>query len=163
MHRNLAYALLCCGDYARGWPEHEWRLKCHHHPGYKINRTFWNGDDIQDRTILLHAEQGFGDNLQFIRFAPMVKQRVGRVLVLCQAPLLQLVARCNGVDMAFECGSYEPNCDVHAPLLSLPAIFGTTLETLPAQVPYLVTDKVLVDHWRVELAKAIGIDGGQVR
>ena len=76
--------------------------------GYKINRMFWNGDDLRDRTILLHAEQGYGDILQFIRFASMVKQRVGRVLVLCPAPLLQLVARCNGVDLAFEGGSYEP-------------------------------------------------------
>jgi Flp pilus assembly protein TadD len=161
VHRNLAYALLLCGDYARGWPEHEWRLRCHPHPGYKINRMFWNGDTLRERTILLHPEQGYGDLLQFIRFAAMVKQRVGRVLVLCPAPLLQLVARCNGVDMAFEGGSYEPSCDVHAPLLSLPAIFGTTLETLPAQVPYLDLDKVLVDHWRNALAKTVGIDGAQ--
>jgi Flp pilus assembly protein TadD len=157
VHRNLGYALLICGDYARGWPEHEWRLRCLPHPGYKINRTFWNGDALPDRTILLHTEQGLGDTLQFVRFASMVKQRVGRVLVLSPTPLLKLVARCNGVDMAFECGSYEPRCDVHAPLLSLPSIFGTTLETLPAQVPYLILDKVLVDHWGSELAKAVGI------
>jgi Flp pilus assembly protein TadD len=163
VHRNLAYALLITGDYARGWPEHEWRLRCEPYPGYKINRTFWNGDTFQDRTILLHAEQGYGDILQFIRFAPMVKQRMGRVLVLCAAPLLQLVARCNGVDMAFECGSYEPRCDVHAPLLSLPAIFGTTIETIPAQVPYLNLDKVLVDHWRTKVAEAVGLDCGQDR
>ena len=78
------------------------------------------------------------------------------VLALCQTPLLKLIARCNGVDMAFDGSSYQPNCDVHAPLMSLPAIFGTTLDTLPAQVPYLVTDKLLVDHWGAELAKAIG-------
>ena len=78
-------ALLVTGDYARGWPEHEWRLRCEPYPGHKINRTFWNGDTLQERTILLHAEQGYGDTLQFIRFAPMVKQRVGRVLVLCPA------------------------------------------------------------------------------
>jgi len=158
VHRNLAYALLICGDYARGWPEHEWRLRCHSTSGYKINRMFWNGEKLRERTILLHAEQGHGDVLQFIRYASMVKQRVGRVLVLCPAPLLKLVAWCDGVDMAFECGSYEPNCDVHAPLMSLPAIFGTTLETLPARVPYLVADKVLVDHWGAELARATTVE-----
>jgi Flp pilus assembly protein TadD len=156
VHRNLAYALLITGDYERGWPEHEWRLRCQPYPGFKINRTFWNGDMLADRTILLHAEQGYGDTLQFIRFAEFVKRRVGRVLVLCPAPLLQLVARCNGVDMAFECDTYEPRCDVHAPLLSLPSILGTTLETLPTRVPYLILDKMLVDHWRGEVAKAVG-------
>ena len=127
------------------------------HPGYRINRPLWNGEDIHDRTILLHTEQGFGDNLQFIRFAALVKKRAGFVLALCQTPLLKLIARCNGVDMAVEGSSYQPNCDVHAPFLSLPAIFGTTLDTLPAQVPYLVTDKVLVDHWGAELAKATAV------
>ena len=154
-HLNLAYALLSSGDFERGWREYEWRLKTDDHPGYRINRPFWNGEDIRDRTILLHTEQGFGDNLQLIRFAALVKKRAGHVFVLCQTPLLKLFARCNGVDMAVEGSSYQPNCDVHAPLLSLPAILGTTLDTLPAQVPYLVTDKLLVDHWGAELAKAM--------
>ena len=157
-HRSLAYALLCRGDHERGWPEHEWRLKCHPHPGYRINRTFWNGDDLKGRTILLHAEQGFGDTLQFIRFAPLVKRRGGQVLVLCQTALLGLVARVAGVDLAFDGSSYEPDCHVHAPLLSLPAVLGTTLATLPARIPYLATDATLVEHWRSELARAIRID-----
>ncbi|SRR5579883_3069503 len=156
VHRNLAYALLCCGDFERGWPEHEWRLKCRPHPGARINRTFWNGDDFRGRTILLHAEQGYGDTLQFIRFAPMVKRRGGRVLVLCQTQVLRLIARCPGVDLAFEGSSYVPDCDIHAPLMSLPAIFGTTLATLPASVPYLAVDPVLVEHWRTVLAEALG-------
>ena len=74
---NLAYALLCAGDYERGWREFEWRLKTDNPPGYKINRAFWNGEDIHDRTILIHTEQGFGDNLQFIRFATTA-QKTGR-------------------------------------------------------------------------------------
>ena len=70
VHRNLAYALLSIGDYERGWVEYEWRLRCQPHPGFQINRTFWSGDILADRTILLHAEQGYGDNLQFLRYAP---------------------------------------------------------------------------------------------
>ncbi len=158
MHRNLAYALLCCGDYSRGWPEHEWRLKCKPRSGHRVRRTFWNGDAFPERTILLHAEQGFGDTLQFIRYAPLVKRRGGRVFVLCPAPLLRLVARCPGVDLAFDASSFVPDCHLHAPLLSLAAIFGTTLETVPAQVPYLAADPLLVDHWRSQLAAAVGID-----
>jgi hypothetical protein len=159
-HVNLGYALLCAGDYERGWREYEWRLKTDKHGGYRINRPRWNGEDIKNQTILLHTEQGLGDNLQLLRFAPMVKKKAGLVLALCQAPLLKLVARCNGIDMACDGKSFEPSFDVHASLLSLPAIFGTTLETLPAQVPYLVTDKLLVDHWGAELARATAADNG---
>ena len=164
-HLNYACALLCRGDYARGWPEHEWRFKCQPFSGRRINRTFWNGDALNGRTILLHWEQGFGDTLQFIRYAALVKQRGGQVLVLCQTPLLRLVARCSGVDLAFDGSSYEPDCHVHAPLMSLPSIFGTTLDTVLAHVPYLVNDAVLVEHWRSELTRAAGIsrdDGGAV-
>ena len=162
MHRNLAYALLTCGDYQRGWREYEWRLKCDPHPGYRIDQVLWNGDNLGGRTILLHAEQGFGDTLQFIRFAPLVKRRVGHVLVACQTALLQLVARCDGVDLAFDgSSSYRPKCHVQAPLLSLPAILGTTLDTLPTQVPYLATDPILVEHWRSELFKVIETDSGE--
>jgi Flp pilus assembly protein TadD len=157
-HRNLAYALLGCGDYERGWPEHEWRLKCKPHSGHRINRTFWNGDHFHARTILLHAEQGFGDTLQFIRYTSMVKGRGGQVLVLCPSSLLRLVARCEGVDLAFDGSSYVPDCHLHAPMLSLPAIFGTTLATVPAHVPYLAADALLVEHWRTKLARAVGID-----
>ena len=155
VHRNLAYALLCRGDYARGWPEHEWRLKCNGAEGHRINRTFWNGDDFRGQSLLLHSEQGFGDALQFIRYASLVKRRGGQVMLLCPGRLLRLLARCEGVDLAFDASSYVPDCQSHVPMLSLPAIFNTTIETVPARVPYLMTDPVLVEHWRNELARAI--------
>lgn len=158
VHRNLAYALLCSGDYERGWPEHEWRLKCRPSEGHRINRTFWNGDDFRGQTILVHAEQGFGDSLQFIRYAAMVKRKGGQVMLLCPGRLLRLLARCEGVDLAFDASSYVPDCHIHVPMLSLPAIFNTTMETVPARVPYLTTDALLVEHWREELARAIGFE-----
>jgi Tfp pilus assembly protein PilF len=158
LHLNLAYALLCLGDYERGWPEHEWRLKWRDYPGFRVNRPYWNGDDFQGRTILLHAEQGMGDTLQFIRFAPLVKARGGLVLVCCHSRLLRLVARCHGVDLAFDTSTRTPECDLHASLMSLPAILGTTVATLPNRVPYLAIDPVLVEHWRVELARLIGME-----
>ena len=157
VRRNLAYTLLCCGDYARGWPEHEWRLKCEPYEGHRINRTFWNGDAFRGHALLLHAEGGYGDTLQFVRYAALVKRRGGQVMLLCPSPLLRLLARCEGVDMAFDATSYIPNCHAHVPMLSLPAIFGTTIESVPAQVPYLVTDAALVAHSRRELARALAV------
>ncbi len=161
VHRSLAYVLLGAGDYTRGWPEHEWRLSCRPLRGVQINRTFWNGDDFRNQTILLHYEQGYGDTLQFIRFAPLVKRRGGRVAMLCQPDLLRLVARCPGIDLVFEGTSYEPECHIHAPVMSLPAIFGTTLATLPAEVPYLFADRALVEYWRSELGRALTLEAAR--
>jgi hypothetical protein len=158
-HLNLAYELLCRGEYARGWVEYEWRLKLRPHLGLRVNRTFWNGGNLQGRTILLHFEQGYGDTLQFIRYTELVKrQSGGRVVLVCQTPMLKLLARCRGVDLTCDGSSYEPPCHVHAPIGSLPAIFGTTLENVPARVPYLIPDAVLADHWRHELARQVGTD-----
>jgi Tfp pilus assembly protein PilF len=158
LHRDYAHALLACGEFERGWVEHEWRLNCPPRRGCLINRTFWNGDHFRDRTILIHFEQGFGDTLQFIRFLPIVKRRGGNVSLLCQAPLLRLCARCEGVDLVCDGASYEPECHIHAPLMSLPAILGTTLATLPAQVPYLAADLVLVEHWRDRIEQVLEAD-----
>ena len=160
VHRNLAYALLQRGDYQRGWAELEWRWKCKPHPGCRINRTFWNGDQFRDQTILLHFEQGYGDTLQFIRYAPMVKRRGGRVVLLCQPALTRLIDQCDGIDEVL-CGTgKEPDCHVQAPLMSLPAIFGTTLDTIPSRVPYLKANPAQVDYWRAILSRAIGTDAG---
>ncbi|MHB1559249.1 MAG: tetratricopeptide repeat protein, partial [Isosphaeraceae bacterium] len=148
IHRNLGYCLLALGDFARGWREHEWRLRCTPHPGVRVNRPLWEGDDLRGRSILLHYEQGFGDTLQFVRYARLVKERGGRVVVLCQPPLVRLISRCEGVDLAFDGLGVEPECQVHAPLLSLPHLLGTTPETIPARVPYLSAAPAQVAHWR---------------
>ena len=152
VHRNRAYARLFLGDFERGWPEHEWRLKCRRHVGFRVDRPEWRGESLPDKIIVLHYEQGYGDTLQFIRYASLVKQRVGTVFVLCQQRLLRIVARCSGVDLAFDGTSITPHCDVHASLMSLPALLGTTLSTVPARVPYLPNDPVVLDRWRSVLA-----------
>ena len=109
LRRNLAYALLCRGDYERGWQEHEWRMKCHDYPGLRVNRPFWNGENFLGKTILLHHEQGFGDTLQMIRYAPLVRARGRDVLVWCPRKLLRLVARCEGVAIAFDGSVFSPD------------------------------------------------------
>jgi Flp pilus assembly protein TadD len=158
VHRNRAYGWLYVGDFERGWPEHEWRLRCRRHVGCQIDRPRWRGEELDGRAILLHAEQGFGDTLQFIRYAALVKERGGLVLVAAQTPLLRIVARCAGVDLAFDGTSLVPDCHVHAPLMSLAAIFGTTQSSVPNRVPYLPTEPIVVERWRHALGTAIGDD-----
>jgi tetratricopeptide (TPR) repeat protein len=161
-HYNLAIALLLAGQWAEGWTEFEWRWKCGvlEHPA--VGQPLWTGDSLAGRTILLHCEQGFGDTLQYIRYAQLVKQQGGRVIVSCPLPLTRLLARCAAVDRVLAPGERLANADydVHAPLLSLPRIFGTTLETVPARVPYLSPDPDLAEQWKHELGENSGLKIG---
>lgn len=152
VHLSRALAWLEAGDFERGWPEYEWRLK---NPEYAIpdlRRPRWDGGPLGGRSILLYADHGLGDAIQFIRYAPMVKARGGRVVVLCRAPLARLLATCAGVDLFVFEGSPIPPCDAFAPLMSLPGIFGTVAATIPADVPYLFADPARVDVWAGALA-----------
>jgi Flp pilus assembly protein TadD len=158
IHRNRAYGWLYMGDFERGWIEHEWRLKCRRHVGYPTDLPQWNGEHLGGRPILLHAEQGLGDTLQFIRYASVVRQLGGLVFVICNSGLLRIIARCPGVDMALDGSSVVPKCDVQASLMSMPAILRTTQQTVPNRVPYLPTEPILVERWRQKLAAALGVD-----
>ena len=120
----------------------------------------WDGSDLQGKTILLRAEQGLGDTLHFIRYAALVKQRGGTVVVACQKPLLRLLQTCPGIDRLVVRGTELPPFDVQAPLLSLPGIFQTALTSIPARVPYVFADAGLVEHWRQRLATLPGFKVG---
>jgi Flp pilus assembly protein TadD len=159
-HRNRALLWLLMGDFERGWPEYEWRWHCPGMTRPSFRQPLWDGGPLGGRTILLHAEQGLGDTLQFIRYTPLVQQRGGRVLVQCQPELLSLLGSCPGIDQLVPQDTALPDFEVHAPLLSLPEIFRTDLATIPAQVPYLSADPQLVEHWRTELA-SLTAHGGQ--
>ncbi len=156
-HLNRALAWLLLGDYERGWPEYEWRLKAR--DAVPLARPRWDGAPLQGKTILLHAEQGLGDTIQFARFAALVEQKGGTVVLACQKPLSRLLAGCAGYRLV-ALDEALPPFDVHAPLLSLPAILGTTLATVPADVPYLRADPALTEHWRAELAALPGFKVG---
>ena len=150
LHWGLALALLTSGDLARGWREFEWRLKV---PQLHLSRDFsqpqWSGaEDLHARTILLHAEGGFGDAIQFCRYVPMVAARGAKVLLECHPKLLSLLGRLPGVSAAFVRGQPLPPFDFHCPLQSLPLAFGTGLETIPAQVPYLSVPADRLEFWR---------------
>ena len=152
-HWNFAVALLRAGDYERGWVEHEWRLrsaKPGDRPRFRL--PAWNGEPLAGRTILLHAEQGFGDTIQFMRYAPMVAARGGRVIVECHRELVRLFADSPGVTHVVAMGETLPAFEQHAPLMSLPMIFGTRLATVPASAPYLRPRAALVGKWKEALA-----------
>ncbi len=155
------------GDFEQGWREYKWRWDIPNAVLRDFRQPIWDGSPLAGRTILLHAEQGLGDTIQFIRYAPQVKECGGTVVVECQPALIPLLGRSAGIDRLVVRGSALPAFDVHAPLLDLPRIFRTTLATIPAQVPYLEASPELVEHWRQELqvgpASRAGPSNGEVR
>jgi tetratricopeptide (TPR) repeat protein len=152
IHLGRAITLLVMGDWERGWPEYEWRWRCEEFGGLHHTAPQWDGSPLDGKTILLHSEQGVGDTILFVRYARLVKERGGTVVLACPKSLLRLLAAFPGVDQLVAAGERPPAHDWHAPLLSLPGVFGTTPQNAPADVPYLAADPVLVEHWRREMA-----------
>jgi tetratricopeptide (TPR) repeat protein len=149
-HNNLALAWLLSGNWELGWPEHEWRWKTEGFSPPHFHQPPWDGTSLGGRTILLHAEQGFGDTLQFVRFAQMTKQRGGTVLLNCQPALVPLLTSCPGIDRLIAQGDPLPDFDVHAPLMSLPGILATPMAAVSFRIPYLFADPGLIDRWQPE-------------
>ncbi|HYH17666.1 MAG TPA: tetratricopeptide repeat protein [Azospirillum sp.] len=134
-HCNLAHQLLLAGRFAEGWREFEWRFEANVvFP--ERGRPRWWGEPLEGRTILLYGEQGHGDTLQFVRYAPLVAARGGRVIVECPPALVRLVATVPGVAAAHPLGE-APAFDLICPMLSLPLIFRTEVSTVPAAIPYM--------------------------
>ncbi len=141
-HKNLGHALLLTGDFNTGFVEYQWRWQQEGWTVRPFTQPEWDGSDLHGKTILLHAEQGMGDTLQFIRYAPLVKAYGGQVIVECQEPLLRLLSNVSGIDQLVPQESPLPPFDVHAPLLNLPRILSTTLDTIPADIPYVPVPSV---------------------
>ena len=142
---DQSYASLVKGDMPYGWDQYEARLRV---PGLITPQRYfthprWDGKPFPGRTLLLHYEQGLGDTLMFVRYAPLVKALGGRVILAAQAFLADLVTTCPGIDEVIPKGTPPPPFDFHFPLLSLPWRFRTDLNSIPADVPYLrVPDEV---------------------
>lgn len=149
---GLATTLLHAGQFDLGWPQYEWRIKHPSMPQPPQGCPAWRGEPLNGRTVLLLSEQGAGDTLQFVRYAEMVKQRGGRVLVQCSPALESLLAGCPGVDGVLAAHQPPPPIDAYAWLASLPGIFGTSLNTIPGAAAYLQPRAEIVDRWRARLS-----------
>ncbi|HWK47915.1 MAG TPA: tetratricopeptide repeat-containing glycosyltransferase family protein [Stellaceae bacterium] len=165
-HIALGMHLLLAGRLDEGWPEYEWRWRSSS-DGFTGPRDFaqprWKGERLEGRVLLLHAEQGFGDTLQFCRYASLAATRAGgRIVLEVPRPLARLTATLPGVDQVVVEGDALPPFDLHCPLLSLPDIFGTTLDTIPALSPYLAADPAQTARWRARLETLPGLRVGLV-
>jgi tetratricopeptide (TPR) repeat protein len=161
-HFGRSRPLLLRGEYAEGWREFEWRWRGGTAEEIKL-RGFaapqWQGEDVAGKTLLLHAEQGFGDTLQFCRYASLVGASA-RVILEVQPALVRLCSSLAGVAQVVARGEQLPAFDLHCPLMSLPLAVGTTLDTIPfSGGPYLAANPKLVAGWRERLA---GLDGLRV-
>ena len=148
-----ALTLLASGDFARGWAEYEWRFRRPGRPGRRFGPA-WHGEPIEGRSILLHAEQGHGDTLQFLRYVPLVAARGARVVLEVQPALRRLAERVPGAWQVLAAGEPLPPVDAHCSLLSLPLACGTRLASIPAAVPYLSAAPGL---WAARLPRGLRI------
>lgn len=162
---NQSLAWLMLGEYEQGWRQFEWRWK---KPNASTRRRplaapLWLGeDDLSGRTILLHAEQGLGNSLQFARYVPLVAARGARIILEVQRPLVTVLGQLARAGDSYAEGEELPPFDCHCPLMSLPLAFGTTLDTIPAQMPYLAPDGDLARTWRDRVAVLPGLKVGLV-
>ena len=158
-HWNAASLSLLIGDFARGWAEYEWRWKYASLASARRNfvQPLWGGEEITGKTILLHSEQGLGDTIQFCRYAPLVAERGGRVVILeVDKGLHPLMLSLAGADQVVSAGEPLPGFYLHCPLLSLPRVFGTQLTTVPSAGPYLCASPDKSAAWSARLGKRTG-------
>nr|CAA9291163.1 FOG: TPR repeat [uncultured Armatimonadetes bacterium] len=165
-HFNLGISRLSLGDFEHGWPLYEAGLRSGARPPRGLAQPQWDGSPLDGRTLLVHAEQGFGDTLQFVRYLPAVSARGGSVVFECQRGLRCAFPDSLGWDILVERGDEDDApavpFDLHVPLLSLPGLFGTNEATIPASVPYLRAEPEAVAHWQRLLAPFDGLKVGIV-
>jgi len=138
---NRGIVDLTLGNYPRGFRGYEWRFKTGDFRPCPFQQPLWDGSDLKGKTLLLHAEQGLGDTIQAIRYAAIARQRGGRLILTCHEPLIRLLTTVPGIEQVIPLGHPVSDFQVYAPLMSLPHILGTTLDTVPAAVPYLKAPK----------------------
>jgi tetratricopeptide (TPR) repeat protein len=146
---NHAHVLLMNGQLASGFEELRWGKTCKGwSQGYPdLAEPEWQGEALAGRTLLLYAEAGLGDALQFVRYLPMVAEKGGSIVLQVQPPLVPLLRMMANVTVV-ALGEPVPRFDVHLPLIGLSRVFGTTLENIPAAVPYLHADAMKLSQWR---------------
>ena len=162
-HCARGFALLALGDYLAGWPEYEWRWQQESMQTIRgmFRQQWWDGSAIRGRTLLLFSEQGFGDAIQFIRFAPLVASMSGaRIALDCHPPLRRLFAGAPGVTEVLEGDAQIPRYDLCFPLMSLPRLLRVSAQDVPREVPYLRAADEDTARWRDDVRSARGLRVG---
>jgi Tfp pilus assembly protein PilF len=147
-HHALGLALLGTGKLEEGWPEFEWRLRCQEIGARVGARTFprplWDGSGLRGRTLLVYAEQGYGDTIQFARFLPLIRKEGGQVMFGCYPDLFELFRDLPGVDRLVDITADTlPGFDTYVALLSVPGLLSVTQANIPSAVPYVGTGRNL--------------------
>lgn len=152
-HHNFGLLLLLTGNFRDGWREYEWRWKT---PDVRPHvRAFdqceWRGEHIAGKRILVHAEQGYGDTIQFVRYMPLLAQQGATVIFESPLPLVRLLSTMQGIDVLLGRGQPIPTFDCHVPLLNLPGLMDTQSKNMPVSVPYLSSNDEDKKFWRERL------------
>ena len=157
---NLSLIFLLSGNLKEGWEKYEWRLKQPKYRFLQSQKERWRGGEAPDKILLVRAEQGLGDVLQFIRFIPLLKPRVGNVIFECQPSLTRLLRNFSGIDEIFsrkaDLSPPDVPYDLDTPLLSLPGILKVTLDSIPAEGPYILPERERVEEWKRRIPPEAG-------
>lgn len=156
LNKNIGMCLMLRGDLAEGAERYEHRLRTEEVMPRDFPSPRWSGEPLRGRSVLLHAEQGLGDTLHFCRYAPLVQARGGRVILEAHKSLIPLLRSAPGIDQTATLGEPTPAHDLHCSLLSLMKVFETTLDNLPADIPYLRAEPARRDRWAGRLTRRPG-------
>lgn len=159
-HLNLGVLYLLQNKYEQGWQQYEWRFATSYHKKiypHRLRTPRWDGSDLTGRTILVHTEQGIGDCLQFVRYLVLLKKTGARIVFEARSSMAKLLEPMPFIDQVAILDSKQSNengVDCHIPLLSLPLVFKTSLNNIPAQVPYISADPLKLKTWRSRIDSA---------
>jgi len=156
LHKNYAMALLAAAHFDEGWREYEWRWKSQQlrNALRPLSKPEWKGETHEGQTVLIRAEQGLGDSIQFCRYIPLIKDLGLRVILEVPPSLKRLMETLSGIDHVVTTGETIPPFDFHCPMMNLPTLFQTTPETIPAHLPYLTADAEEISAWRSRVEAA---------
>ena len=155
-HMNEAISLLLAGELVAGWEKYEWRWNYEEQDGKKpqLNGPEWNGESLQNKTILVYSEQGLGDSLQFVRYLPML-ERLGAKIIFITRPQLSKLFKANYNYDIREFGTEIEEFDYHCALMSLPRVFKTTMNTIPNELSYISINEADKQQWKARLGPKI--------
>ncbi len=152
-HWNLSHALLLQGQFEEGWEKYEYRWRIPSAEKPEASGRLWSGEDLRGKRLFLWSEQGYGDTLQFIRYASLAARRGARVTVHARAPLTRILQSVKGIERIGLRGDPVPDYDYQCPLMSLPGAFETAGDTIPWEGPYLRADPEEVAVWGARLSR----------